>query len=114
MSGIFDMDCSVCRNVEWKREEWGCDAEKRSQVAYVTCWSCIGRGCKECVAGKRSLHRCPNAVLTQECAEVCALFPLWEAGAMPVSGGVLDQGHAFYRAMLLLRGEIGKHRGGEE
>lgn len=52
------------------------------------------------------LHDCPFRVLTQRELDLGKWFSDWQAGRLPLDGGLLDQGSWYVSAMRYLEGEI--------
>ena len=56
------------------------------------------------------LARCPARLVESWCWDVLALWPSWEAGALPNSGGVLDQPAPLVDAMSVVAQAVGEER----
>ena len=81
------------------------DAPSATQPAIFKCPLCDGRGCGACdQAGTFELDHCPTLYLDESVRSLVNTYgPLFDLGAMPVAGGVLDQCASFIAAHSFLR-----------
>lgn len=56
------------------------------------------------------MHECPSRAVGASAARVLHLWGMWEAGSLPVAGGVLDQAAGVCDAMRLISAEVNRHR----
>lgn len=94
--------------------------ERRRPLPYP--WE-VANGCREpamrpvAYLKGEPLRRCGAAVVTSEAPwawDVLRLYPLWEQGTLPNSGGVLDQPAQLLDALQLVDAEVRGHRNQEQ
>lgn len=107
----FVQRCEICKVDPVARSEWGCDAERKQPVSVIRCWWCFGVGCSECNStGKRPIYRCPRASVSRFAVDALRLLALYEQGAFPAAGGLMDQAAAYVEAMQCLTVEVSRAR----
>jgi hypothetical protein len=106
----FVQKCEVCRIDATARREWGCDGDSVRPVGLIRCWACYGSGCGECDRGRRPIYRCPRASVSRFAVDALRLLALYEQGAFPAAGGLMDQAAAYVEAMQCLTVEVSRAR----
>ena len=111
-------DCSRCRGPRSTdlRKFWGCDAKADHPVWTSGCGSCHGQD-GECPAchGTNKVHqfRCPSSIVAKSHPALRVHLDLLmrsfrhytERGALPVTGGWLDQSRSYLAAIDLIDAE---------
>lgn len=75
-----------------------CEDSKRGELRAIKCAECDGLGCQECHDGKFYLSGCAHDQVDgmQRFAQFARLY---EQGALPVAGGIVDQAWSFVDAV---------------
>lgn len=108
-------DCSRCAHDPAVARELGCMAEPATRSLYTATCSTHGRACPKtdamlphCKDGQRHFYRCPRK-LTEGRADLHAALRAFvhysEFGALPFSGGLLEQTSCLVDAFDVLRSE---------
>ena len=117
MVGTLPMTCDVCRFVERKRKEWGCEEPAEDPVK-LQCSACLGNGedyrglCPKC-GGKRwrEIPVCPQKILREAgILSFTRAFRWSERGQLPNPGGWLDQPAQFVHAVDYVKIKIDELR----
>lgn len=90
----------LCKNCKQTCNDKGTDIEPIK----AECPSCSGEGCERCVDGYFQVVGCPSEFVG-DMWQTINLIELFRKGAMPVSGGVLDQSCNFIECEKRFRTE---------
>lgn len=105
---------TTCGSIERLRVKWGCVDDAPHPFAYLRCWDCGGTSatCATCHGDTRGapVVRCPHRTLSPAVVACSNLASDYERGVLAVAGGALDQTEWYRQAMLLLLGELARHR----